>query len=224
VMAHAPEEVAEMATMAGALVLNIGTLTNEWVDSMVLAGRAANAAGVPVVLDPVGAGATLLRTRSAQRILKEVDVTVVRGNAAEVASLAGRAAEIRGVESISAGADIGDLATAAAAALGCTVAVTGAVDAVSDGDTTFRVANGHPLLASVTGTGCMSSAITGCFCAVNRDRALGAAVEALVALGVAGEDAAAQSRGPGSFHVALYDALFALSPDAIDARARVSEG
>ena len=222
VMAHAPEEVAEMATVAGALVLNIGTLTNDWVDSMILAGRAANAAGVPVVLDPVGAGATTLRTQSAQRILTEVAVAIVRGNAAEIATLAGRGAEIRGVESVGTSDDIGDVATAAASALGCTVAVTGAVDAVSDGATTLRIANGDPLLAMVTGTGCIASAITGCFAAVNRDRPLQAAAEALVALGVAGEDAAAVSRGPGSFHVALYDALYALSPDTVDARARVT--
>jgi hydroxyethylthiazole kinase len=222
VMAHAPEEVTEMASVAGALVLNIGTLTHEWVASMILAGRAANAATVPVVLDPVGAGATRLRTTSAQRILDEVDVAIVRGNPAEVATLAGRGAEIRGVESMSTSDEVGDLATAAASALGCVVAVTGAVDAVSDGTTTLCIANGHPLLATVTGTGCIASAITGCFAAVNRDNPVSAAVEALVALGVAGEDAAAQSRGPGSFHVALYDALYALSPDTIDARARVT--
>ncbi len=93
---------------------------------------------------------------------------------------------------------------------------------MSDGTTTLRVANGHPLLATVTGTGCIASALTGCFAAVNRDRPLYAAAEALVALGVAGEDAAAVSRGPGSFHVALYDALYALSPDTVDARARVT--
>ncbi len=222
VMAHAPEEVAEMATVAGALVLNIGTLTRDWVDSMILAGRAANAAGVPVVLDPVGAGATALRTESAQRILAEVEVAILRGNAAEIATLAGRAAEIRGVESVGVGDDLGDLARAASSGLACIVAVTGAVDAVSDGTTTLRVANGDPLLATVTGTGCIASAITGCFAAVNRGRSLEAAAEALVALGVAGEDAAATSRGPGTFHVALYDALYALSPDSLDARARVT--
>ncbi|MDQ6857152.1 MAG: hydroxyethylthiazole kinase, partial [Candidatus Dormibacteraeota bacterium] len=143
-------------------------------------------------------------------------------NSAEVAALAGRAAEIRGVEAIDGGADAGDLAVAAARALRCVVAVTGPVDAVSDGDTTLRVANGDPLLATVTGTGCIASALTGCFAAVNRDDPLAAATEALVALGVAGEDAASGSRGPGSFHVALYDALYALSPDSIDGRARVS--
>ncbi len=222
VMAHAAEEVAEMASVAGALVLNIGTLTHEWIDSMILAGHAANAAGVPVVLDPVGAGATSLRTQSAQRILDEVGVAIVRGNPAEIATLAGRSAEIRGVESLGTSDEAGDLATAAATTLGCTAAVTGPVDAVSDGTTTLCIANGHPLLAAVTGTGCMASAITGCFAAVNRDSPLYAAVEALVAFGVAGEAAAGQSRGPGTFHAALYDALYELSPDTIDSRARVT--
>jgi hydroxyethylthiazole kinase len=222
VMAHAPEEVVEMASMAGALVLNIGTLSTEWVASMIVAGHAANAAGVPVVLDPVGAGATRLRTESSRRILDEVVVGVVRGNAAEVASLIGRSAEIRGVESIGAGDEGGDLASAAARALGCVVAVTGAIDAVSDGSTTYAVANGDPLLAMVTGTGCIASALTGCFAAVSEGALLDGAVSALVALGVAGEDAALNSRGPGSFHVALYDALHLLSPDSIDGRARAT--
>jgi len=213
VMAHAPEEVAEIATVAGALVLNIGTLTREWVDSMILAGRAANLAGVPVVLDPVGVGATMLRTDSARLILGQVSVAIVRGNAAEVATLAGQSADIRGVESMGTTGDIGALAGTAARALGCIVAVTGPVDAVSDGHTTLRVANGHPMLAAVSGTGCIASAISGCFAAVNPTQPLRAAVEALVALGVAGEDAAEHSTGPGSFHVALYDALYALSPD-----------
>lgn len=223
VMAHAPEEVAEMAAVAGALVLNIGTLTLDWIESMLLAGRAAASAGVPIVLDPVGAGATRLRTDSARRILDEVPVTILRGNAAEVATLAGRSAAIRGVEAIGGSDDAGELAAAAARALHCVVAVTGAVDAVSDGATTLRVANGSPMLATVTGTGCISSALTGCFAAVNRDQPLRAATEALVALGVAGEDAAAGSTGPGSFHVALYDALYALSPQSLDARARVMD-
>ena len=222
VMAHAPEEVAEMATVAGALVLNIGTLTREWVASMILAGRAANVAGVPVVLDPVGVGSTMLRTDSARLILSQVSVAIVRGNAAEVATLAGQSADIRGVESMGTTGDLGTLACTAARALGCIIAVTGPVDAVSDGHTTLRVANGNPMLAAVSGTGCIASAISGCFAAVNPMQPLRAAVEALVARGVAGEDAAEHSTGPGSFHVALYDALYALAPDTIDGRARVS--
>jgi len=221
VMAHAREEVEEMVGLAGALVLNIGTLSPSWVDAMVVAGRAAAERGVPVVLDPVGAGATRYRTETAQRILDEVDVTVLRGNAGEVATLVGVDAEVRGVESVAAGGDPAELARAAARTLGVVASVTGPVDHVSDGERSIAVENGHALLASITGTGCISTALTGCFLAVNRDRALDGAAEALVALGVAGEDAARASAGPGSFHVALYDALAALDPDTLDGRARV---
>ncbi len=222
VMAHAREEVEEMVALAGALVLNIGTLSPSWVEAMVLAGRAANEQGVPVVLDPVGAGATTYRTATAQQLLEEVQVTVLRGNAGEVATLVGVAAEVRGVESMAAGDDAAELARAAGAQLGLVASVTGPVDHVSDGETVVSIANGDPLLAAITGTGCMSSAITGCFLAVNRDRPLEAAAEALVAFGVAGEDAARRASGPGSFHVALYDALAALDPATVDARARSS--
>jgi hydroxyethylthiazole kinase len=222
VMAHAREEVEEMVAIAGALVLNIGTLSPDWVEAMLLAGRAANEHGVPVVLDPVGVGATTYRTETAKRILDEVRVTVLRGNAGEVATLVGVDAEVRGVESIDVGGEPADLARTAGAQLGLVASVTGPVDHVSDGETVVAVANGHPLLASITGTGCMSSALTGCFLAVNRDRPLEAAAEALIAFGVAGEDAARDAKGPGSFHVGLYDALAALDPATLDARARTS--
>ena len=220
VMAHAREEVAEMARLAGALVLNIGTLSPHWVDAMLIAGKAANEAGVPVVLDPVGVGATTYRTETARRILDEVDVAVLRGNAGEVATLVGVEAEVRGVESIAAADDAEAIAQAAASTLGVVASVTGPVDHVSDGDRVAAIANGDPLLASVTGTGCMSSAITGCFLAVAEP--FDAAVAALVAFGVAGEDAAQEAKGPGSFHVGLYDALAALDPATLDGRARVS--
>ncbi len=221
VMAHAPEEVEEMVALAGALVLNIGTLSAHWVDAMLKAGRAATERGIPIVLDPVGAGATKYRTETAKRILDEVRVTVVRGNAGEIATLVGVAAEVRGVESINAGGDAAGLARQAGAALGAVVSVTGPVDHVSDGNESIAIENGHPLMASITGTGCMSSALTGCFLAVNADRPLAAAAEALAAFGVAGERAAVGARGPGSFHVALYDALAALDPETLDEQARL---
>jgi hydroxyethylthiazole kinase len=222
VMAHAREEVEEMVGLAGALVINIGTLSPHWVEAMLAAGRAANAKGIPVVVDPVGAGATRYRTETARRLLNEVDVTVVRGNAGEIATLVGVEAEVRGVESIAAGGDPGDLAREAARTLGVIASVTGPVDHVSDGETTLAIANGHELLATVSGTGCMSTAITGCFLAANTN-ALEAAAEALSAFGVAGEDAAEGARGPGSFHVGLYDALYNLDPAALDRRAQVTD-
>ena len=223
VMAHAKDEVEEMASAAGALVLNIGTLSTPWIEAMLVAAKAANRAGVPVVLDPVGAGATSFRTETAKRILGEVEIAAVRGNAAEVATLAGRAAEIRGVESLGASDSGSELARAAAAGLGVVAAVTGAVDHVSDGERTIAVANGHELLATVSGTGCMATAVTGSFLAVARDRPLEAVAEALVAFGLAGEEAAKDAKGPGTFHAGLYDALYNLDPDEIDARAKVEE-
>jgi len=221
VMAHARDEVEEMVGLAGALVLNIGTLSAPWVDAMLAAGRAANARGIPVALDPVGAGATRYRTDTVKRLLDEVDVAVLRGNAGEVATLVGVEAEVRGVESIGGGADPVELARRAARMLGLVASVTGPVDHVSDGERTLSVANGHELLAAVTGTGCMSTAITGCFLAANPN-VLEAAAEALAAFGVAGEDAAAVARGPGTFHAGLYDALYALTPESLDERARIA--
>jgi hydroxyethylthiazole kinase len=221
VMAHALQEVEEMAAAASALVLNIGTLSDEWVEAMALAGRAANSSGAPVVLDPVGAGATRYRTETALRLLDELDVAVVRGNAAEIATLAGQEAEIRGVEAVG-GASGPELAREAARVLGCVAAVTGRVDHVSDGQRSYALANGHELLGTVTGTGCMATAITGCFLAVRGDDPLDAAAEALVAFGVAGEDAAESASGPGSFHVALYDAIYALDPETLDVRAKLA--
>ena len=222
VMAHAPEEVEEMVGLAGALVLNIGTLSSHWVDAMLRAGRAATARGIPIVLDPVGAGATSYRTETARRILDEVGVTVLRGTAGEVATLVGVAAEVRGVESIGAAEDAAELARRAGETLGLVAAVTGPVDHVSDGQTVLAVSNGDPMLGTVTGTGCMASALTGCFLAAKPSAPLEAAAEALAAFGVAGEDAAREARGPGSFHVGLYDALAALDPDTLDTRTRIA--
>ena len=223
VMAHAGEEVEEMTRLASSLVLNIGTLSGHWVEAMLLAGGAATARRIPVVLDPVGAGATEYRTATARRILDLVDVTVLRGNAGEVATLIGAEAEVRGVESIAAGVDAAELAREAGRRFGLVASVTGPVDHVSDGERVLTVANGDPLLATVTGTGCMSSALTGCFLAAKPDLPLEAAAEALASFGVAAEDAAAGAQGPGTFHARLYDALYSLDPAELDGRARIEE-
>ena len=223
VMAHAVEEVEEMAGIASALVLNIGTLSERWIEAMLLAGVAATERKIPIVLDPVGAGATAYRTATARQILDTTAVTVLRGNAGEVATLLGAEAEVRGVESIASSIEPAELARETARSLGVIASVTGPVDHVSDGERVLAVANGHELLAAVTGTGCMSSALTGCFLAAKPEEPLEAAVEALAAFGVAAEDAAARAEGPGTFHVRLYDALYALDPDTLDARTRILE-
>ena len=215
VMAHAREEVEEMVGLAGALVLNIGTLTPELVDTMALAGLAAIVHGVPVVLDPVGAGATALRTDAALRLLDEVDVAVVRGNAGEVATVAGEAAEVRGVESVGAYAAIGEIASDLARERGCVVSVTGPFDVVTDGARTVSVRNGDAMMGTITGTGCMSTTMVAAFCAAGQEDVLAAASAGLAAFGVAGEEAAARAKGPGTFHVELYDAIAALTPDIL---------
>jgi hydroxyethylthiazole kinase len=222
VMAHAPQEVEEMVGLASALVVNIGTLSEHWVEAMLLAGRVASEREIPVVLDPVGAGATTYRTETARRILDQGGVTVLRGNPGEVATLVGAEAEVRGVESIATALEPSELAREAARRLGVVASVTGPVDHVSDGDRVLAVANGHPLLAAVTGTGCISSTLTGCFLAVKPGAPLEAAAEALAAFGVAAEDAAAGAAGPGTFHARLYDALAALDPGTLDERVRIS--
>ncbi len=223
VMAHAREEVEEMVSLASALVLNIGTLYPEMVEAMLLAGREANRRGIPVILDPVGAGATSYRTETARRILEEVEVAVVRGNSAEVAVLAGRLAEVRGVEAVSAEGDMAEVALELAGDLGCVVAITGPVDHLSDGSRVLAVHNGHHLLGRVTGTGCMATTCAACYCAVGEPFLEGAAC-GLAVFGLAGERAAEVSgERPGTFHACLYDALHGLDAAAIREGVRVSE-
>jgi hydroxyethylthiazole kinase len=217
VMAHAPQEVAEMVGLAGALVLNIGTLTSEWIESMLIAGRRSNEMGIPIVLDPVGAGATKLRTESSLRLLRELQIAVLRGNAGEIGALAGAGGEVRGVESIRGLDDPVATAMALARKYKTVVAITGARDILSDGERVLGVDNGHPWLSANTGTGCMSTAITGAFCAVEKDYLIAAAT-ALACFGLAAEIAAAEARGPASFKVALLDSLYNMTP------ARLAEG
>ncbi len=221
VMAHAQEEVEEMVSLASALVLNIGTLEPYWIDSMLLAGKKANELGVPVVLDPVGAGATRLRTETALRILNEVKVSVVRGNAGEISVLAGFGGKVRGVESEEVGKEAREVAKDFAARLNSVVAITGKTDVVSDGRKLVLVKNGHSMLSAITGTGCMATTLIGCFLAVEDDFLL-AATGGLVAFGIAGEQAAEGNEGkPGSFHVSLYDALAQLRAEEINLKGRV---
>jgi hydroxyethylthiazole kinase len=211
VMAHAIEEAAEMAAQAHALVLNMGTPYPELVEAMIEAGRAANAAGVPVVFDPVGAGATGYRTEVAKSIMDEVRFAAVRGNAAEIATLSGQAAEIRGVESLAVGADAEEIGRRAAQQLGCVAAVTGAVDVVADGKRVARVSNGHPIMCGVTGTGCMATTTVAVLLA-SGEPYLEATAAALGLFGLCGEMAAGASGArPGSFHVELYNSAYSLA-------------
>jgi len=220
VMAHAPQEVAEMVGLAGALVLNIGTLSSEWIESMFIAGRSANERGIPVILDPVGAGATGFRTGTSLRLLKEMQIAVLRGNAGEIGTLSGAGGEVRGVESIRGLDDPAAIAMALALQYGTVVAITGARDILSDGKRVLGVDNGHPLLTTNTGTGCMSTAVIGAFCAVEKD-SLTAAASALACYGLAAEKAAKEAKGPASFKVALLDSLYNMTPADLTEGARI---
>jgi hydroxyethylthiazole kinase len=221
VMAHAVEEVEEMVSMAGALVLNIGTLTQGQIEAMRLAGRKANELGIPIVLDPVGAGATRMRTQAALRLLSELQITVVRGNASEVGALIGVAGETRGVEAISVAAEREELAQQAAQKLACVVAITGVRDIIADRSRLAFIENGHPLLAAITGSGCMATSLVGAFLAVGPDPFF-AAIAGLVAMGVAGEIAAPMAGGPGTFRTYLLDAVASLEENTLLHRQKVS--
>jgi hydroxyethylthiazole kinase len=220
VMAHAPQEMEEMVGIASALVLNIGTLSDAWIESMILAGDAARRKGIPIVLDPVGAGATSYRTTTARRLLSKISPTIVRGNASEVRAICSDVSSTRGVDSVHGTEDSLHAALALSEAHGCVVSMSGATDIVVFGSNVARVHNGVPLMTRVTGMGCTASALTGAFAAVS-DSPFHAATQTMAVLGVAGELAAEQAKGPGSFQVQLFDALSALAPDELERHARV---
>lgn len=224
VMAHAAPEVAEIAAQADGLVLNIGTLEPDWVAAMQTAAEAAHAHGRPVVLDPVGVGATAYRTDTAHHLLDSARPTVVRGNTSEIGVLVGTGGDVRGVDA--AGGELRvDALVAWARTRQCLVVATGATDIATDGQRVVRVFNGHERLQQVTATGCSLSALVGAFVAVavkTGGQPLEAVAAALAYFGAAGERAAAHSHGPGSFAVALLDELNAYEPAALSRDARVT--
>jgi hydroxyethylthiazole kinase len=223
VMAHAVEEMEELVSLADALVLNIGTLSTPWIEAMVVAGTAAYRRGIPIILDPVGAGATRLRTAAAVRLLDECKVTVLRGNASEVLAVTRGAGGTRGVDAAHRVEDAAEAAREWARGRAIVVAITGAVDHVTDGVTMCRVHNGHPLMGRITGSGCTATAMIGAFCAVNPD-ALEATAGALAFYGIAGDHAARVSALPGTFAVTLIDMLHSVTPEQVTSEARIEAG
>jgi hydroxyethylthiazole kinase len=220
VMAHAIEEVEEMVSLAGSLVLNIGTLTPLWVDSMLKAGKRANELKIPIVLDPVGSGATKLRTTSAKKLIDELEITVVRGNASEVLSLARMDSVTKGVDSIHSVDEAADAAIRLSNELGTTIAITGEVDLVTHDGRICMVHNGHPLMGYITGTGCTASAVIGAFLAVDREP-VDAATTALAYFGLSGEKGAIQTQTPGSFQIAILDALYSIDGEELEKGAKI---
>jgi hydroxyethylthiazole kinase len=224
VMAMARDDAEEMAAQADALVLSLGTPSPERLEAMLAAGRRAAARGTPIVLDPVGVGATAFRSAAAQRLLGDLPVAVIRANRGEAAALLGHSGQVRGVESSAEGGrlDPERLAPALARVHRCVAAITGPRDCVADVDRMAVVENGHPWLQAVSGTGCMVTALVGAFCAVGQD-SLVASASALACFGVAAEMAAGRAQGPGTLIPGLLDALYHVSPEHVTQAARVKE-
>lgn len=220
VMAHALEEVEEMVSYAGALVLNIGTLDPAQITSMLKAGHAAESHNIPIILDPVGAGATELRTSTARMLMNELSISVLKGNAGEIGVLAGADAEVRGVDSAGLSGDAVSITKSFAERTGITVVMSGKTDIISDGKKTLLVDNGDPMMGAISGTGCMAASLIGAYAAVSSDYVDSSAV-ALAVFGLAGEWASKRSSGPGSFKMALFDDLSRIRSDDIDTGGKI---
>jgi hydroxyethylthiazole kinase len=222
IMAHAPEEVEDLARIASVLVLNIGTLTVDFVEAMKAAALCANERVIPVVLDVCGAGATRLRDEKCQELLSSAHMDIIKGNASEIARLCGEKVSSRGVDAAEVGADLVLLARDLARKHGATVVVTGKVDIITDSRQTWLVKNGHAMMTAVVGTGCMATSVIGAFAAVEPDLAL-AAASALACYGIAGELAAASATGPAAFKDQLFDRLYSLDRETVLRMQRVEK-
>jgi len=222
VMAHAEEEVREMAALAGSLVINLGTLSRAWVRSAFLAAEAARVKGIPVVVDPVGAGATSYRTGTFRDLIRACPPAIIRGNGSEILALSGNSGVTKGVDSTESSHRALDAASGLNREFGSVVCVSGETDYIVQGIRIIRVRNGHPLMPRVTGLGCTASALCGAFAAVENDRAR-AAAEAMAVLGMAGEMAAEDAPGPGSLQYRIIDALFLIGEKDVRKRLKVEE-
>jgi len=221
IMSHAVEEMAELLAISGGVVINLGTVAPEYLAAMGPAWAAADEIGVPVVLDPVGAGASMLRTVTPLALLGTHRPFIIRGNASEIMALAGDSASIaRGVDSTAASDAAAKAASALSTKHSCAVAVSGEADLVTLGGTRVRVLGGSPLMPRVTGLGCTATALCAAFAAVNTDP-LEAALHACVTMKVAGEMAAAKASGPGTLQLHLYDALYNMTAQDVRERTRV---
>lgn len=233
IMSDEPQDVVDITTICGGLVLNIGTLNIRTIDGMNVAGITASNLGHPIVLDPVGAGASALRTQTAAMLLDSCKVSVIRANMSEVKALVGASATTRGVDVNPDDAVTPDnLAASAGYArmlaekTGAIVAITGAIDIVADSTRAFAVYNGSPIMGRITGAGCMLTCTTAAYAVANPDAMLEAVVAAIAGHGVCGEIAAERMQpgdGNGTFRTYLLDALYNLDGETLEMRAKVEE-
>ena len=221
VMAHAPEEAADMASIASALVLNIGTLTTEFVESMKIAAKSANKKGIPVVLDVCGAGATPFRDRKSFELLDAVKIDIIKGNSSEIARIAGRDVRTRGVDSTEVGTDLREIAMSLARERNCSVVITGKEDIVADAESLYAVRNGHEMMSHVVGTGCMAASVIGTFAGASPDDITAAAAAGLGCYEIAAELAIMVSGGPASFKEHLFDCIFRLEKKDVEALQKI---
>lgn len=210
VMAHATEEVKDLSSISSALVLNIGTLSAHWVEAMKMAGKAATERNIPVVFDPVGAGASEYRTNVCREILEICKPGIIRGNASEIMALADDNIKTKGVDSCNKPESALETAMQIAKTRNCIVVISGAVDFITDGENTGKVLNGHEMMTKITGMGCTATAITGAFAAVNKNL-FQASLHAMAVMGIAGEMSAGLAAGPGSMQMHFTDSLFQMN-------------
>lgn len=221
VMAHATNEVEDMVKLATALVINIGTLSDDWVEAMGKAMHCAQQLNKPIVFDPVGVGATPYRTVTARKLISTATPTIIRGNASEIAAIATQQTTTKGVDSTQQSEAVIFTAQTLAQTYHCTVVISGAVDLIVSEKQVIRIENGHPLMAKVTGMGCTATAIIGAFSAVNPDSTI-AAAHAMAVMGISGEIAAEKATGPGSLQVHFLDTLHNLTLADIAARLKLN--
>lgn len=230
IMADDKEEVAEITTICSGLNINIGTLNSRTIASMLIAGKKANELGHPVVLDPVGAGASRLRTNTALQLLDEVKFTIIRGNISEIKTLASGNGTTKGVD-----ADVADKVTEEnlnevitfakefATKTGAIIAITGAIDIVADEKKAYCIRNGHPMMSAITGTGCQLSAMTAAFVAANPNHPLEATAAAVAAMGLAGENAHKRLStldGNSTYRNYIIDAIYNMAPGELEKGAK----
>jgi hydroxyethylthiazole kinase len=233
VMADDINEVRDMVCLASSLVINIGTLNSRTVDAMLEAGKKANELNIPVILDPVGAGATPYRTETAKRIMDEIKLAVIRGNLSEIKTLYGIKAQTKGVDSSEALPkkegelqQVKELAKAFANKLNTVVAITGAADIITDGSKLYTVENGHEIMSKITGTGCMCTSLIGSYLGAGEDTLL-AALGGVASMGIAGEVAYErldkEHEGTGTLKTKIIDVIYNLSEEVLLKRVKINE-
>ncbi|MDD5344058.1 MAG: hydroxyethylthiazole kinase [Smithella sp.] len=222
VMAHAKEEVEEMVNISSALVINIGTLSEHWIYSMFKAVSQARKKGIPVILDPVGAGATTYRTKTARELINRESPTIIRGNASEIVALYDDKSKTKGVDSAASSDAAIDIAQKLSEIHKCVICVSGATDYIVSKEKIIKIKNGHPLMTKVTGLGCTASALCGAFAAVEKNP-FSATAKAMAVMGIAGEMAAAAAKGPGSLQTRFLDYLYCLSENDISQHLKIED-